>query len=152
MASTPTPGVRRERLSPSGKLARLGQVSTPVGLIIAACVIRDIALTSRWAGSRSDARAGFLRGLIWVYAGTAEPGWFVISSSGKETVDETLCLQLSTTQCSIGSACVECRQLPKRCCAHVLAVTAIQPPWSPSPGMKLSDKDKKDIENPAADD
>lgn len=54
-----------------------------MGLIIAACVSRDIALTSRWARSRSDARAGFLRGLGWVYAGTAELGWFVISRSAK---------------------------------------------------------------------
>lgn len=36
LASAPTPGVERERPSPSGKLARLGQASTPVGLIIAA--------------------------------------------------------------------------------------------------------------------
>jgi len=75
-------------------VARLGQVSTLVGLIIAACVIRDIALTSRWAGSRSDVHAGFLRGLVWVYAGTAEPGWFVISSSGRGDSRWDACLRL----------------------------------------------------------
>lgn len=64
---------------------------------------------SRWARSRSDVHAGFLRGVVWVYAGTAEPGWFVISSSGKGDSDES----------------------------------AMPPPRSPSPGVKVGDKAEK---------
>lgn len=50
LPSTPTPGAGIERLSPSGKWARLRHVSTSVALIIAACITGDRALRSWWPG------------------------------------------------------------------------------------------------------
>lgn len=68
----------------------------PLGLIIAACVIRDIVLTSQWDGSRSETHAGFLERVIWFCAGTAEPGWVVISSLRRDRVGKTRSLATVT--------------------------------------------------------